>query len=70
MGRYVGITENVSNAMTFKVLTEEGKVIHRSVVRSAAVDSAFVNRRVDKKADASVVGKDPELEGQDVVRSK
>ena len=52
LGRYVGIAENVGNAMTFKVLTEEGKVIHRSVVRSAAVDGAFVNKRADDKADA------------------
>src|SRR5512137_399541 len=45
LGRFVGIAENVGNAMTFKILTEEGKIIHWSVVRSAASNGAFINKR-------------------------
>ena len=28
LGRFVGIAENVGSAMTFKILLEEGKIIH------------------------------------------
>ena len=35
-GYFVGISENVGNFMTFKILTSDtNKIIHRSVVRSA-----------------------------------
>jgi hypothetical protein len=33
--RFVGIGKHVGHAMTFKILTKDDKVIHRSVVRSA-----------------------------------
>jgi len=44
LGRFVGIGENVGNAMTFKILTQESKVIHRSVVRSATKPGPFHNK--------------------------
>jgi hypothetical protein len=50
LGRFVGISENVGNAMTFKVLSNEEKVINRAVVRSAMGDGAFVNKRADQQA--------------------
>jgi len=70
LGRFVGIAENVGHAMTFKVLTADRKVIHRSVVRSAAKDGAFVNRRADEHASEDVVAKmDPGKPSQ-VVRER
>ena len=50
LGRFVGISENVGNAMTFKVLSSEEKVINRAVVRSAMGDGAFINKRADQQA--------------------
>ena len=35
LGRFVGISENVGHAMTYKILTESDKVISRAEVRSA-----------------------------------
>ena len=83
LGRFVGIAENVGNAMTFKVLTSEGKIIHRSVVRSAAGEGAFINIRADSDAAKSVVRKEEPTAGpsqdetsfeskihEDIVRSK
>ena len=36
VGRFVGISEHIGHALTYKILTEDTKrVIHRSVVRSA-----------------------------------
>ena len=46
LGRFVGIGENVGNAMTFKILTGDNKVIHRSVVRSATSNGHFANKHV------------------------
>ena len=57
LGRYVGIAESVGNAMTFKILTADDKVIHRSVVRSATGEGAFINRRADEAASDATVGK-------------
>jgi hypothetical protein len=46
-GRFVGISEHVGHAMTFKVLTDDThKVIHRSAIRSA-LDPKERNLRVD-----------------------
>jgi hypothetical protein len=50
LGRFVGIGQNVGHAMTFKILTSTGKVIHRSVVRSATGSGAFRNRLADQVA--------------------
>jgi hypothetical protein len=41
--------------MTFKVLTEEGTVIHRAVVRSATGKRAFINQRANESAEGSPV---------------
>ena len=50
LGRFVGISETVGNAITFKILTEERKIIRRSVVRSATKPGAFQNLRANAKA--------------------
>ena len=50
VGRFVGIATNVGNAMTFKILTKEKKVIHRSVVRSAVKRGVFRNKRADEES--------------------
>jgi hypothetical protein len=45
-GWWVGVANNVGDAMTFKILTEDShKVIHRSVLRPAK-DDRFKNKRV------------------------
>lgn len=61
LGRFVGIAENVGNAITFKILTESKKVIHRSVVRSAARPGVFQNLRANEKA-PKLAPKDPNCE--------
>ena len=54
MGRWVGVSENVGHAMTYKILTEDTKkVICRSVIRSADPDWAK-NRRIDPKKKETV----------------
>ena len=50
LGRYVGVAENVGNAITYKILTEGQKIIHRSVVRSAAKPGVFQNVRANSNA--------------------
>jgi hypothetical protein len=46
-GRFVGISEHVGHAMTFKVLTDDtNEVIHRSEIRSA-LDPKSTNLRLD-----------------------
>ena len=45
IGRFVGISENVGHGMTYKILTENGHVIHRAVVRSALKLGAHQNLR-------------------------
>ena len=57
LGRFVGIAENVGNAMTFKILTKESKIIHRSVVRSATKETPFTNKRADADAKGTPVAK-------------
>ena len=45
-GWWVGVANNVGDAMTFKILTEDShKVVHRSVIRPAK-DDRFKNKRV------------------------
>ena len=50
LGRYVGVAETVGNAMSFKILTETGKIITRSVVRTATKGGPFWNIRAEGKA--------------------
>ena len=50
LGRFVGISEHVGHALTFKVLTDDTKkIIHRSRIRSA-LNPNERNLRVDLKA--------------------
>jgi hypothetical protein len=51
LGRFVGIGKHVGHAMTFKILTKDDKVIHRSVVRSATGTGAFVNQKANAAAE-------------------
>ena len=51
-GRFVGISEHVGHALTFKILTDDTqKIIHRSVVRSAT-NPETRNLRADPPLDA------------------
>jgi hypothetical protein len=59
LGRFVGISEHVGNAMTFKVMTSEEKIISRAVVRSAMKGGAFTNKRADQLANPLVAKFDP-----------
>jgi hypothetical protein len=50
-GNFVGFSNNVGDALTFKILKNDlVTVLHRSVVRSAA-DTSHRNRRVSFKSD-------------------
>ena len=60
LGWFIGIAENVGSAMTFKILSEEGKVIHRSVVCSAATEGVYRNKRADENVKGTSVSKDPD----------
>jgi len=46
-GWFVGISENVGNAMTFLILTRNDTLIERSVTRSAAKPGSFQNLRAN-----------------------
>jgi hypothetical protein len=50
MGRFVGIAENVGHGMTYKILTEDNKIIHRAVARSGNKTGGFDNKRAKKAA--------------------
>ena len=50
LGRFVGIADSVGAAVTFKILTEDMKVITRSVVRTATKPGAYQNIRANKRA--------------------
>ena len=66
LGRYVGVSENVGHAMTYKILTADDKVISRGIVRSAVKEGAFINKRADEKAEDSTVSKsEPEAVSQE-----
>jgi hypothetical protein len=43
-GRFVGIAENVGHSMTYKILTEDDKIIHQTVARSALKGGGFANK--------------------------
>ena len=50
LGWFVGIAEHMGSAMAFKILTGEGKIIHRSIVRSAASKGVYNNKRANADA--------------------
>ena len=50
LGRFVGISENVGHAMTYKILTEDDRIIHRAVARSALKEGGFDNRKAKAAA--------------------
>ena len=60
--------------MTFKILSEEGKIIHWSVVRSVATEGVYRNMQADENARDTTISKDTEphttIQPGDVVLSK
>ena len=50
LGRFVGIADCVGASVTFKILTEDMKVITRSVVRTATKPGAYQNLRANARA--------------------
>ncbi len=58
LGRFVGISENVGHAMTYKILTESDKVICRAEVRTALKEGAFDNKRAKEAAPTKAPGPD------------
>ena len=56
--RFVGIAEHVGSAMTFKILSREGNIIHRSIVQSAAPKRVFNNKRANADTRKYIVEKD------------
>ena len=65
-GWWVGVANNVGDAMTFKVLTEDThKVIHRSVIRPAK-DDHFKNKHIRFEPDPDPdPSPDPKAEDND-----
>ena len=51
MGRFVGYSENVGHQLTFKVLTNDKKIVHRARIRSANKEGAYDNYRARMAAD-------------------
>ena len=60
MGRFVGISHNIGHSMTYKVLTDSGNIIHRSVLRSAAKGGEYTNLKAN--ADAPIIAPKPRIE--------
>ena len=50
LGRFVGISETTGAAISFKILTEDMKVITRSVVRTATKAGPYQNLRANNRA--------------------
>ena len=50
LGRFVGIADCVGSSVSFKILTEDMKVITRSVVRTATKPGAYQNLRANARA--------------------
>jgi hypothetical protein len=64
-GWWVGVANNVGDAMTFKILTEDShKMIHRSVLRPAK-DDRFKNKRVRFDPEPDPDSKDEEKDTVD-----
>ncbi len=57
----MGIAETVGNAITFRVLTASGKIILRSVVRSATKEGIYQNLRANERA-PDLAPKEPNAE--------
>ena len=51
LGRFVGIAEDVGHKMTYSILTDDQKVINRSLVRTANKEGGFENFRALKDAE-------------------
>ena len=58
LGRFAGIAETVGHSMTFKIITNEGKLISRSLVRSATEPGIFQNVKANEAA-PNVAPKEP-----------
>ena len=56
LGRFVGISEHVGHAMTYKVLSQENKIIHRAVLRTANKRGGFLNRKAIEEAPTKAPG--------------
>ena len=50
LGRMVGIPENVGDAMTYTIMTDNGSFASRPAVRSALKDGGFCNHRAEALA--------------------
>ena len=50
LGRFVGISESVGHKMTYLILTENKKVISRSIARTAREPSAYTNKKALDRA--------------------
>jgi len=53
LGRFVGIAENVGHSMTYKILTEDDKIIYRAVARTARKTGGFENVQAKDSAPQS-----------------
>ena len=49
VGRFVGIARDVGHGMTYKILTENYKIIHRAVVRTARKTGPYANIRANEQ---------------------
>ena len=60
--------------MTFKILSEEGKIIHQSIVQLAAMEGVHRNKQADENAKDTTVSKGTEpyttIQPEDVVLSR
>ena len=50
VGRFAGIAESIGHGMTYKVVTDDGRIINRAVIRSAAMGGIRRNLRADKRS--------------------
>ena len=50
LGRFVGIADVIGSTVTFRILTEDMKVITRSTVRTATKSGAYQNERANARA--------------------
>ena len=50
LGRFVGISETIGNTLSYRILTQSGNIITRSVVRSAVKDNLHRNIRAELAA--------------------
>ena len=60
LGRFGGLSRGVGHSMTYKVLTESGHVMRRSILRSAALGSPYTNLKAN--GDAPTVAPRPRIE--------